>query len=146
MKREGDFPNLIRGDRNCSMLVVSKAWRLETGASHFIMIHQLESTALAKRTHRLSWPSNTPTKISSAQITNTRYVHHTLARRTHWLPIGPRLGLGQHGYCSSFGFLPLHNMHFIAPNRSSSSENHLQHIFLPIYNFPIRSVNQSTMN
>ena len=96
LKREGDFPNLIRGGRNCLMLVVSKAWRLETGASHFIMIHQLESTALAKRTHRLSWPSNTPTKISSAQKTNTRYVHHTLARRTHWRPIGPRHGLGQH--------------------------------------------------
>ena len=96
LKREGDFPNHIRGGRNCSMLVVSKAWRLETGASHFIMIHQLESTALAKRTHRLSWPSNTPTKISSAQITNTRYVHHTLARMTHWRPIGPRHGLGQH--------------------------------------------------
>ena len=92
LKREGDFSNLIRGGRNCFMLVVSKAWRLETGASHFIMIHQLESTALAKRTHRLSWPSNTPTKISSPQITNARYVHHTLERRTHWLPIGSRLG------------------------------------------------------
>ena len=147
LKREGDFPNLIRGGRNCFMLVVSKAWRLETGASHFIMIHQLESTALAKRTHRLSWPSNTPTKISSAQITNTRYVHHTLARRTHCTGylLVQDLDLDSIGFCSSFGFLPLHNMHFV-PIRSSSSENHLQHNFLPIYNFPIRSVNQSTMN
>ena len=47
---------------------------VKTGESPFIMIHQLDSRALlAKRTHRLSSPSNTPSQIpnSCLQIPNT---------------------------------------------------------------------------